>query len=97
MKRGNALLKQKLLCFFSFALLLLSVCPAARAAAPAPDGICLPIIMYHEVKPCNACKDAILPQELEEDLKFLVKEGYHTVTMTQVIDYVNGGDRKSVV
>lgn len=77
-------------------LLLLPVLTAARALSvpvtvPEEEGICLPIIMYHEVKPCKACKDAILPEELEEDLRYLAREGYHPVTMTQVIDYVYSG------
>ncbi|MPM32009.1 hypothetical protein SDC9_78567 [bioreactor metagenome] len=63
----------------------------AQLRRPAQeDAVDLPIIMYHEVKPAKAGKDAILPSEFEQDLQYLASQGYTTVTISQVIDYVNG-------
>lgn len=54
------------------------------------DGIAVPIIMYHEVKPYKTGKDVITPSEIESDLQFLKQNGYTTVTMTDLIDYTLG-------
>jgi Predicted xylanase/chitin deacetylase len=66
---------------------------SARAVSPndAENPLCVPILMYHEVKYDNPGKDSILPYELEGDLKYLKSSGYHAVTMNQLIDYVYRG------
>jgi len=64
------------------------------AAASGPDGgesVCVPIIMYHQVKTFNAGKDVILPWEFENDLKYLSENNYITITMSDLIDYVYNG------
>jgi hypothetical protein len=69
--------------------------PAAAEEGEAPEGepVYLPIIMYHEVKPCRAGKDVILPWEFENDLKYLSANNYTTITMSDLIDYVyNDGE-----
>lgn len=55
-----------------------------------PDGIVVPIFMYHEVKPFKTRKDVITPAELESDLKYLKANHYVTITMTDLVYYVNG-------
>lgn len=55
-----------------------------------PQGVVLPIIMYHEVKPYKTRKDVITPYEIEADLKYLQANNYTTITMTDLIDSVNG-------
>jgi len=54
------------------------------------DSLYLPIIMYHEIKTFKLGKDVISPYEFESDLKYLRDNNYHTVTMSQLIDYVDG-------
>ncbi len=68
------------------AALLASGVPAPEKTPPE-----LPILMYHDVKTEGAGKDAVTPQELEEDLRWLRQEGYTAVTMAQVLDYVDEG------
>lgn len=59
------------------------------AAHMEDDGtVCVPILMYHEVKLTNAGRDVITPGEFEEDLNYLKTAGYTTVTMGDLIDYV---------
>lgn len=53
--------------------------------------VCVPILMYHEVKLTMAGKDVITPYEFESDLKYLQKNGYETVTMNDLIAYVYDG------
>lgn len=56
------------------------------------DGsVYIPIIMYHEIKYNKLGKDVISPYEFESDLKYLNQNNYTTVTMTELIDYVNNG------
>lgn len=50
--------------------------------------ICVPIIMYHQVKNNELGKDVISPYEFESDLKYLSDSNYHTITMTELINYV---------
>jgi peptidoglycan/xylan/chitin deacetylase (PgdA/CDA1 family) len=52
------------------------------------DGVVLPIVMYHEVKRSNLHRLAISPYEFESDLKYLIKEGYTAVVMSDLINYV---------
>lgn len=54
------------------------------------DGTIVPIFMYHEVKPSKTRKDVITPYELESDLKYLKSDGYTAITMTDLINYVDG-------
>ncbi len=62
---------------------------AAQEEQDAP--VCVPILMYHEVKPNKSGKDAIQPWELENDLKWLEQNGYTTVTMADLFAYVDDG------
>ena len=70
---------------------------ALAAHVPAMTGetetVTVPILMYHSI-----LKDAsrtgvyvVTPQQLECDLKYLKEQGYQSVTMRELIDYVNFG------
>lgn len=48
----------------------------------------LPIVLYHEVKTQNVNKFVVTPCEFESDLKYLKENGYTTVTMADVINFV---------
>ena len=61
------------------------------AAAPNQQSVCVPILMYHQVKNSNFGKDVISPFEFESDLKYLTENNYNTITMSQLIDYVYNG------
>lgn len=58
-----------------------------------PSEVELPIIMYHLIteRPKYIGKYGVTPAELEEDLIFLKESGYTTVTMTEVINFVENG------
>jgi peptidoglycan/xylan/chitin deacetylase (PgdA/CDA1 family) len=58
------------------------------AVSSQQQSLCIPIIMYHQVKKSNFGKDVISPYEFENDLKFLAENNYNTITMTQLIGYV---------
>lgn len=50
--------------------------------------VCVPIIMYHQVKNSGLGKDVITPSEFESDLKYLKEHNYNTVTMEDLIKFV---------
>ena len=70
-----------------FALLSKNSC-ITMAAYPEQQTVCLPILMYHEVKQNKLGKDVISPDEFEADLKYLAENDYTTITMTDLIEYV---------
>ncbi len=80
-----------ILFFILFLLLALTIrknFSYIHASSDVPSDITVPIIMYHQVKNNSLGKDVISPYEFESDLKFLSSNNYHTVTMTQLIEFV---------
>ena len=59
---------------------------------PEQDAVWLPVLMYHEVKYQNPGKDVILPEEMESDLRYLAREGYTTVHLSDILAYVFQGE-----
>lgn len=59
----------------------------------AVEGYSLPIIMYHSVLKDKArhSQYVISPDEFEADLKYLRDNGYETVVIADLIDYVENG------
>ena len=55
------------------------------------EEILLPVLMYHEVRYEDPGKDAILPEEMESDLRYLQRAGYTTVFMADILAYVYAG------
>lgn len=58
------------------------------AVTSAGHSVCVPIIMYHQVKNQGFGKDCISPYEFESDLAYLSENNYHTITMSDLISYV---------
>ena len=54
------------------------------------DAIELPILMYHSIlkDPARSGKYIITPTEFENDLKYLQKNGYTTIFLSELISYV---------
>lgn len=68
--------------------------PASAGQMEVKSGdVIVPILMYHEVKPYKTRKDVITPYEIESDLKYLKANNYTAITMTDLINYVNGGKK----
>ncbi len=65
-----------------------NVLPVSTPVSTSPS-VRLPIIMYHQVlKNKNSLgKYIISPKEFEEDVKYLIKEGYTTVDVQDLIDF----------
>jgi len=55
------------------------------------NSIAVPIVMYHSIMKSSKemGKYVITPTEFESDLKYLKSHRYSTITMTQLINYVN--------
>lgn len=67
-------------------------CGILTVMSPAQEEVRLPVIMYHNLseKSNQLGEFMISPSQLEEDLRYLKEQGYHTVTTKQIIDYANG-------
>lgn len=63
---------------------------AISVSAPTEEPICLPIIMYHGMlkDPERQGKYVISPDTFETDLSYLQKNGFHTIVVQDLIDYV---------
>lgn len=66
---------------------------AAAEAKQATDGVCVPVVMYHNVLKANKSNGRfiITAEQFEEDLAYLEKKGYKTVVMKDLINYVYNG------
>lgn len=78
------------------ALLLLGCLPGAALASQeeeGPEPVRLPIVMYHSIlsDPGAQGKYVVSPSLLESDFKYLKSNGYESVTLDQLVDYVDGG------
>ena len=66
---------------------------AIRAAVSAPDGVSLPVLMYHSV--CDnrrAGGEYVLPPEqFRADMEYLRRRGYAAVFLSEVRDYAQNG------
>lgn len=67
----------------------ISAVPAMNTA----NGIELPILMYHSVLKDSSLsgKYIVTPELFEKDIEYLEKNGYTTVSMSEVIDFVDNG------
>lgn len=66
---------------------------AVPAAAETADGVQLPIVMYHSIlkDTSRAGKYVLSPEVLQSDLDYLREKGYQTVTVADLLAYVNDG------
>lgn len=87
---------KRLLFLILIIIILIAACifhigsiPASVAVKNNEDTVYVPIIMYHEIKTFKLGKDVISPAEFESDLKYLKENNYNTITLTELIDYVN--------
>ncbi len=65
----------------------------SKSVSANEKGVFLPIIMYHSVV-SDASKSGdyvITPEILRSDISYLIENGYETVSISQVIDYVTNG------
>lgn len=77
---------------FTLALILirLSYQPVIHVFCGISSEQKIAIIMYHNLseKPADFGKYVLPVQQFEKDLNYIQEHGYHTITMTQLIDYV---------
>ena len=83
---------KRIVCVFFLSLLLLQM-PAIslRTRAQEPETVSVPIIMYHSLLNKNTNQWNISPEAFEKDLQYLSENGYNTVFISDLIDYVYNG------
>ncbi len=74
-------------------LTCMMLCAGATSASASEGTARVPIIMYHQITTNSSYigRFAIYPQEMENDLKFLKENGYTTIVMADLLNYVNNG------
>jgi len=90
-KRINKTLLKNISILLLFAVLALSITKNISemlTVSSTTHSICVPIVMYHQVKSTSLGKDVISPYEFESDLKYLTDNNYNTITMADLIAYV---------
>lgn len=79
----------KLLTIITIIIILLScILIFYNVKAKQTAEISVPIIMYHSILKSKSGKYIVNPSTLEDDLKFIKNNGYTTITMTDLINYV---------
>lgn len=80
-------------CLLAIVLLCVPVFCGKQAEQTDGRGTVLPILMYHHVlkNPNMLGEFVISPGELEADLQYLKENGYQTVGVNAVLDYVHRG------
>ena len=88
-------LKNILLIFAALAVVIIGGATAravVQTAADSKEYAHVPILMYHSIlKNNNGSKYIVSPSALENDLKFLQDNGYTTILIQDLIDYVYNG------
>ena len=84
--------KQMLCLLFATIILFVGICVYANTnpSKSNPEEIPVPILMYHSIlkDQSRSGKYVITPQTLEKDLLYLKENGYHTILVSDLIDYV---------
>lgn len=85
------------MCFFlavaavllSLTMVLRTVTQAIAAPEQPPEGVFLPVIMYHSIRD-SANDYQLSPAALESDLRYLRDNGYEAVTVSELSAYTKG-------
>lgn len=86
----NLKIKLKIVIILIIILLLFSsILVYYTVKAKQISEINVPIIMYHSVLKSQSGKYIVHPETLENDLKYIKENGYTTITITDLINYVH--------
>ena len=64
--------------------------PTTSATEKNEPPVALPVIMYHSVHGSQPSEYVVTPEQLRSDLEWLHKNGYISVSASQLIDYTRG-------
>lgn len=70
--------------------LLCSAVGKACSSIPKPEGVFLPVIMYHSIPSIANSDYQITPAVFEDDLRYLKMNGYETVSVAELLAYTEG-------
>lgn len=90
-------MKCKIYTFISTLIFIFALCAIfTRASLPASvekNGIAMPVIMYHSILKDTELtgKYIITPETLRRDIDYLYNHGYTTVSVQNILDYIDNG------
>ncbi len=78
--------------FYLFVLAAMTalLLPALLKAGARKEELRLPVLLYHSVTEAETGEYAVTAETLEDDLKALAERGYETVSLAQLMDFVDG-------
>ncbi len=85
LKKCPLLLLAVVFCFFAIGPF------ALQSKAAAPEGVSVPIFMYHSLDTKKRDIWTLSPDSFEEDLRYLSENGYQAVFISELINYVYNG------
>lgn len=84
----------KLLVLDTIGVIILMLCMQigkhAFSADSPPNGIFMPVLMYHSVTADTASDYQVTQEQLREDLEYLTANGFEAVSVRQLVAYTNG-------
>jgi len=60
-----------------------------------PERKGIPVLMYHRIWPNLQDRITQTPEQLEEQLVYLKREGYHSLSLKEYLDFCNGKSKKA--
>ena len=71
---------------------VISMVNTKKTVAEIDGKVAIPIILYHSILKREKITDryAVTPNQFENDLIYIRDNGYTTITMSDLIEYVNG-------
>lgn len=84
-----------MVCICSVLLLLITFMPYGKTqSVSVQEGLPLPIVMYHQITKSEnrVGKYVVTDKQFEKDLQYLKSQGYESINMTQLINYVKKGE-----
>lgn len=80
-----------IICSMLVILIIISIFTYNGVKAQTDEYIEVPIIMYHSMLKSRSGSYIVHPSEFENDLKYIKENGYETINMTDLINFVYNG------
>lgn len=80
-----------IIAFFSYNMFYSGLVSSSSVALNTDSSYAFPIIMYHSTWNKNPNKYSVTPTTFENDLIFLIKNGFTTIVVKDLINYIENG------
>lgn len=92
---ANSRVKKIIVVIFTVTAIIMACGASGYFVQPKPpkNALAVPILMYHGIteNPKAAGKYTVMVSEFKSDMEYLKANGYNTIFISQLVDYVNSG------